>query len=1088
MRVALAVAVAMGLASIAAADPALAAVKKQTNIPAQELGAALQALAKDRNLQLVYATQDIDSHRTGGAVGELSATEALTKLLNGTGLTYTFLDDTTITVAPVIPANSSAKREPMGGAPSEGKEAQRDAEKSDQSFWGQFRLAQVDQGSTATDTSEKETVEEYEPTAGRALPEVLVSGTKSLNADIERSRDDIQPYIVIGREVIERSGASDIAELLRNSLSANSSYINTSASGAIQGNTTLIGLRGLSPTQTLILVDGRRAGAYSLGGDTAQPDLNSIPLSAIERIDVLPISASGIYGGSATGGVVNVVLRRDYTGIETTVTHDDTFNSNSARNRVDLNSGFSVNGGRTSILLSGSYSDANPLLVRDRSLSEEGRQTILQNNPSGILGSSTPPLGRTTNVSSMGQFVVVPVGTTGATCFGTFCFMQQRPDLTLKSGASLGSPIAYVPPNYSGIGSDGGAVFLSTAGAYNLDLASSAQPTGGGKALLGSSLVKSIRATVRHEFSKSVTGFLELSGSSNASTYAINLLQQTFTIPSASPNNPFNQDISVTTPMLGGDSELHSKLDDRKGVAGVIIRLPWGNWQANVDYTKERTEISYAAPTFGISPDGSVAVQTGAADVLRDTNRYPIDFGQYRLGDTTIAPVKTTLDDLALRVGGSIASMKAGSVDLTVNLERSKQKLGEYVNSLPAFDLETIAPARQQIVNSMYAELRVPLVSDANRIQGIRLLELQVAGRFDDYKADSTNNIFIVGGVPDSSVDRKTNRFNSFVPTFGVRLSPISDLMFRASYAEGFLPPSLTQLVPGADTVFPGGFPDLLDPRRGNAPIATPVTLLTGGNPDLDPETSESRSLGVVLTPRFVPGLRLSIDWTKINKKNNIDVLGATQLALDNELLIPGLITRGPTQNDGFNVGPVTVINGRALNFARASVVAYDWALDYTVNTEQFGTFIFGSGATQQIHNQTQTTPLSDILEMAEQYSTPRWLANATLTWKLRGTTLGWTTRYLGSYFYLPDHSLEPNEARAEAPSAVYHDFFASYQFKSLEQASMHSVLDEAIVSFGIKDIFNTAPRVDVTRGVYTFDMRADPRQRSYYLSFRKPF
>lgn len=106
MRVAVALAVAMAIGTITLADEARAAVKKHTNIQAQDLGTALQTLAKDRNIQLVYASREVSSLKSSGAVGELTTDEALTKLLQGTGLTYFFLDDNTITVAPAGTARS----------------------------------------------------------------------------------------------------------------------------------------------------------------------------------------------------------------------------------------------------------------------------------------------------------------------------------------------------------------------------------------------------------------------------------------------------------------------------------------------------------------------------------------------------------------------------------------------------------------------------------------------------------------------------------------------------------------------------------------------------------------------------------------------------------------------------------------------------------------------------------------------------------------------------------------------------------------------------------------------------------------------
>ena len=92
------VALTLCIMVVAIADDALAPVKRATNIPAQSLGAALQELAKERGFQIVYVSEEVNSSRTGGAVGDLTPTEALQKLLEGTGLTFRYLDEKTVVI------------------------------------------------------------------------------------------------------------------------------------------------------------------------------------------------------------------------------------------------------------------------------------------------------------------------------------------------------------------------------------------------------------------------------------------------------------------------------------------------------------------------------------------------------------------------------------------------------------------------------------------------------------------------------------------------------------------------------------------------------------------------------------------------------------------------------------------------------------------------------------------------------------------------------------------------------------------------------------------------------------------------------
>ncbi len=114
-----------------------------------------------------------------------------------------------------------------------------------------------------------------------------------------------------------------------------------SQNSAGSGNQSAINLRGLGTSQTLVLVDGRRIPSISLSGTFAQGDINGIPLSLVERIEVLPATASGIYGGGATGGVINIITRRGLFGCRSERHVWRCFDSGAASHRIDLGAGFS---------------------------------------------------------------------------------------------------------------------------------------------------------------------------------------------------------------------------------------------------------------------------------------------------------------------------------------------------------------------------------------------------------------------------------------------------------------------------------------------------------------------------------------------------------------------------------------------------------------------------------------------------------------------------------------------------------------------------------------------------------------------------
>ncbi|HET7866221.1 MAG TPA: TonB-dependent receptor plug domain-containing protein, partial [Burkholderiaceae bacterium] len=281
----------------------------------------------------------------------------------------------------------------------------------------------------------------------QTLPSVLVLGKRTLNMDIRRNRDDIQPYVVFDAEQIAKSGAQTIESFLQTHLPMNAQQNTTSQLGPEVSPNGRIDLRGLGADQTLILVDGRRLPSISTGDSFKQANLNGISISQIERIEVLPATASGIYGGGATGGVINIILKRDYSGFDIDLNYGNAFDGAVRQYRLGISGGFSLEDGRTRVLYSASHADADVLLSSQRDFARRGAQQQLRNDPSDpsvLLGGA--------NICSTAD---------GATC-------STQP-LQLKSGATLPSPFTSVPGNYTGAASDGGAALAARAGQIQFD-------------------------------------------------------------------------------------------------------------------------------------------------------------------------------------------------------------------------------------------------------------------------------------------------------------------------------------------------------------------------------------------------------------------------------------------------------------------------------------------------------------------------------------------------------------------------------------------------------------------------------------------
>ena len=1067
---ALVIASAMCLSTlgIALATDARAAIRMPTNIQAQELGAALQALAKSREFQIVYRPEYVRDRTTSGAAGELTRDEALARILADTGLTFRYLNENTVTIEPF-----GADRN-TGSAPTRSSEPA-DAVERSSSFWSRLRLAQSDSPSSSQGegkgkdraAGEKEsTAEEYEPQAGKGIPEILVRGKKfSLNADIERTRDDIQPYVVLDRKAIEQSGATTVNDLLRSRLPMNymrsSSLQDSSAVGS--GNESSISLRGLDSSQTLILIDGRRAGLRGIVGTESQADINGIPLSAIERIEVLPTTASGIYGGSATGGVVNVVLRRDYTGIETSLNYENSFRNDGTTRRADVSGGFSLAGGKTSVQFTGSYSDADPLFAGDRNFFYDNKRRVYANriaaNPNYLASLTSPPLGATTNIRS----------TTGA-------------PLVLDSaygGAPLNSSFTSVPYGYQGVSSDNAAALLANAGRYNLDPAQTAQSGGARATLLGQPLVRAASVTVRQKLSPTIEAFMDLSGSSNYSSFNSLGMTGTFTLQPNAAANPFQQPIRVTTPiMTPGDETRFTKSQARRGLLGIIVQLS-DNWSAEVDYAVDRADIEQTTTPMQFSAAAGTSISAGSTDVLRDTNAFPSDLTSFIIPGFSVAPSHSLQQDATIHFAGPVGQLPGGRPTVSMLYEYRQQDYSEFTQvsyNAAGTPTPTLYSDQSSGTHSLYLETRVPLISELNRMRGVQRLDLQVAARYDRYRQVGGGFLTDAGQANPDTV----NTLSSFDPTIGLQYKPVSGLTLRSSFGTGFLPPGLNQLTPNAPLPFASGF---VDPKRGGEVLAE-VMYASGGSPSLQPEQSESLSAGFVLNPTFVPALRVSADWTRISKQDNITTIAFSQNNLNQEDLLPGVFTRGPVEGRSCTpVCPITGFNGAFINAVRAETESYDFSVDYVQSTRSLGTFSFAATGTRLLHNQVQTAPTLPALERVGVQGMPDWQGVATFDWRKGRFSAGWTTQYLDAIWITSDRAFNVAQGADHLSSATFHDVATRYEFEDLFGASSNR-LESLVVSLGVKNIFDKRPRF-YGSFVNTYDPSTSPKMATYYVTVR---
>jgi iron complex outermembrane recepter protein len=1070
MRLSLvATALCLSIVSLSFADDVRAAMKQPTRIPAQGLGSALQTLANDRHFQIVYVSEEVNNLKTQGAVGEFTPEEALKALLTGTGLTFRYLDETTVTIVlAAAGAPLSSSEEPGSETKSEEAAPAREEGKAGRSFWDRFRLAQVDQGIPGAETAGSQPPKEKQEPLQEvrvSIPEILVKGSRTLNVDIKRSVDDVQPYYIFNSEILESSGAANLEDFFKQRLTMNTRELtNSQLAGSSQGNRSSIDLRGLGTNQTLILVNGHRlvgaGGGFSV---VDQPDVNGIPMAAVERVEILPSSAAAIYGGGAVGGVVNIILKKNYSGGEVRTRYGNTFDGVANQRAFDANFGTSLEGGRTQLMLAGHYSDGGQLLEGERMLHQRGVTLINQNAPGSLYSAFSPfYLGSTSNISSL-------------------------TNLTLKnSGTPLNSQFTFVPPGFSASSNPAG--FIANAGRQNFNPPPSQAANAGLLSSIGAApRVKSALATVQREMTENLELYTELSYADNfAPTYQTLLDFLPLSVPASTPTNPFQQRVTVRMP--DATPVPADTVDDieRRWTIGAIYRLP-RDWSATADYTwnSDRYSSFIVVPNFARLIGAVIA---GTVDPFVDTLAFSQNLGIYNGNDT--GDVTTTLNDVNLRVAGPVWRLPAGELALTVGLERHRDALqGHGATAYPNFPADNAAtsfPEHSQRIDSVYAELQVPLVSAANALPWARQIDLQLAGRREQYT--------VFTGTPSTSqgpIVASESKFSSIDPTFGFRYRPADDVMLRASYGRGFLPPSLTQLAPnGPGVVVPI---TVLDPRRGNSPVTTQYIL--GGNPDLQPENSKNLDAGIVFEPHAFTGLRLSLDWYHIDKTDNITRL-TPQATVDAEASLPTRVTRGPAPGgtDPFpSVGPITLIDTTNLNLFKSQIRGFDFSFEDRWHTASVGAFDLFALATRIVHFKTQTALNASLVENAGigggVTDVPlKYKVNAGVNWQLRDWALGWTTRFFDSYVVSTDPVIVAQQGSPTVASQIYHDVFVSYKPGSASGA--HGVLSGLELRVGVKNVFNSVPPFDAN-GSTTAEYASpfgDFRLREYWLSVTKSF
>jgi len=965
------------------------------------------------------------------------------------------------------------------------------------------------------------------------LDRIEVTGSRIKRTDIETS----QPIFSLNREEIQAQGLTSIGDVIQN-ITSNGSALNSTFNNGGNGETA-VSLRNLGSNRTLVLVNGRRwVGGTGLGGAV---DLNSIPTAAVERIEVLKDGASTIYGSDAIAGVVNVILRQNFDGAETNAYLGEYSKGDGSKQSYDFTIG-SV-GDRWSAMFGVGYVKEDPVMGGDREISKEPVA-----GTGAAFGSSTTPNGRF------------------ALCNGTYdpveglCSTgETRPDnspgqFTYDDGLSgvdwrnrVGTDVFnFAPDNYLITPQERRSLFMNGS----LDITDN--------------LRFKTTATYNQRLSQQLLAAIPivLGSGPGASSNG-----KPIVISDESIYNPFGDHNGIN-----GDGTVVSRIQRRAVETGprsfkqevdtFVINpgfegtLNFGDkpfdWEAGMLYGQNQRHDSIAGqfnlvalrdglgPSFrdaaGVAHCGTPTAIIGGCvpiNLLGAAGSLTPEMLAYAAG-TLHDELQYTQKTYYANIGGDLFDLPAGPFAFSVGAEHRTEDGFDSPDALTAAGNSTgnnrKPTAGGYSVDETYLELAIPVLKD---LPFARLLDFSVATRYSNY----------------------SNFGNTTNSKFGFRWKPIDDLLVRGNWSQGFRAPSVAELFTGIADSFPpvtdpcnlGSFPGLTAaakarcvaqgvPAGGYDQGNPQIRINAGGNPNLQPESTTTKTLGFVYSPSWLEGFDISLDWWKIDLDNAI-TLPTAQFIVDecvkfNVQFYCDSYTR--------NAAGALDLTATPLNVGGQKIEGYDMTIGYKLPENAWGKFSFVWDTTYVAKSEVDldgdgkfNENINDALAIGtpvEQWSigegtnAPGHYQTFSNAWRIRSNLAArwekgdwgatWNVRYFSDqvedcqnfvdygYSFLcsdPNHSIAVPEdtngngiwdgpaggdslvnqpdARNHIGATTYHDVSVYY-----------STPWNAKVALGVNNVFDKDPPRSVSAFANSFDPQYEIPGRFFYMRYTQKF
>lgn len=715
-----------------------------------------------------------------------------------------------------------------------------------------------------------------------SLETVIVTGSNIRRTDTETDA----PVQVVTREDIDRSGKTTLADYLQTLTADGQGSVPKSFGTGFAPGGSGISLRGLGASSTLVLMNGRRIAPFGLADDGQKifTDIGVIPLEAVERVEVLKGGASAIYGSDAIAGVVNIILRDEYTGMKAKATLASSEEGDGDTGKLSLTGGIGSlagDGYNVYFNLEGAKTDA--IRVRDR----HGRKWIGSGDlrPYGYTaaGSSFITGRRTSNGTS------APTGNVYNPDTKTYESLPGCEQFTsLPQDPSLGGCI-WDAGDFRDLTPEQEYVNFFSHGTLELSGGWQAYAEGG----------YSYKQSLFHSTPSNVHGTWGYPGGPVNATAGDGAM----VLGAEHPDNPYGTEVRVRYAAFDvGPRTGESTNDFWRALAGVRGNL--GAWELDAGLLHSESDLRYERTGYlrysvvremlsGTSPLGVWRIGENAG--LNSPDVYAA------ISPTLHSEGESSIDLLDVKGRRSLMDLPGGALGIALGAEYRKMKSSlspqSYTDIGDIIGLGYSAFDGTQEGSAAYAELAAPVLSS---------LELSAALRYDYY----------AGGL------------DATTPKFGFRWSPLQQVALRGTYAEGFRIPNPAENGEGGTAAFtttrdpvrcPGGKARVED-GASESDCSQSVALIITPNPDLSPEESESYTLGLVLTP--FESTTFSVDLWRIKRTNEInsETVGDA-IAKGNTLRSDNLLNGEP------GTGTLLAVNADYINSARTTVRGVDFAL-----------------------------------------------------------------------------------------------------------------------------------------------------------------